>query len=71
MISLDVLLDMVATEAIEGGSRDHYFDEFRNREYIPPEPERYVQPKTESKLPPIKFNLELIKNPDGSYEWVE
>ena len=69
MISIDVLLDMVATEAIEGGSRDHYFDEFRNREYVP-EP-RYIQPETKTKLPPIKFDLELIRGSNGSLYWVE
>jgi len=69
MISLDVLLDMIATEAIGGESRDHYFDEFRNREYVP-EP-RYMQPETKTKLPPIKFDLELIRELDGSLYWVE
>lgn len=67
--SIKVLLDIVATETIEGGSRDHYFDEFRNREYIPPEPERYTQSKTE--LPPIRIDLELLERPDGSLYWVE
>ncbi|MHA1491302.1 MAG: hypothetical protein ACTSRI_16830 [Promethearchaeota archaeon] len=61
---------MIATEAVEGGARDHYFDEYRNREFIPPKP-RIEQSLTETKLPPIEYNLELIKNPDGSYEWVE
>lgn len=69
MSGLKILMDMIATEAVEGGARDHYFDEFRNREYIPPEPETYSQSKT--RLPPIRFNLELIKKPNGSYQWVE
>ncbi len=28
-------------------------------------------PSTAYDLPPIKFNLELIENPDGTYTWVE
>lgn len=66
--SIKVLLDMVYAEAIEG-LRDHYFDEARNRSYIHLEPEIYAKPQ--SNLSPIKFDLELIQNPDGSLEWVE
>ena len=70
MISRKCLLDIIATEVIEGWARDHYFDEFRNRDYILPEPERR-ETSNYPKLPPIRISLELIKNPDGSYEWVE
>ena len=66
MISLQTLLDMVATEGIEGGARDHYFDTERNREFVPEEPERTYPPHR-----PIRYGLELIEKPDGSYEWVE
>lgn len=60
---------MLATEVLEGGSRDHYFDEYRNRGYLPPEPERDARPVVE--LPPIDFRLELIRRSDGTLEWVE
>ena len=69
MISLNLMLDMIATDAVEGGPRDHYFDESRNREYMPPEPERCRQP--ESELPPMRCDLQRVKRPDGSYEWVD
>lgn len=69
MINLKSLLDMVATEALEGGSRDHYFDEFRNPGYHAPK--IYPLKKTETNLQPIKFDLELIKKQDNTYEWVE
>ena len=70
MISMNSLLDMVATEAVEGVSRDHYFDEFRNREFIPSEPPSRRK-ETKTNLPPIRFGLKLIEQPDGSYDWVE
>ena len=70
MIGLKALVDMVLTESIEGCSRDYFFDEAINREYISPyKPSEQYTPKT--KLPPIKYRLELIENPDGTLEWVE
>ncbi|MEK6809581.1 MAG: hypothetical protein AABY40_02830 [Nanoarchaeota archaeon] len=75
MHSIDSLLKIVAAEAVEGGLKDHYFDESRNREFIPPGPispeSRDRQPKYEPKLPSLRYTLELIKQPDGSYDWVE
>jgi len=70
MHSIKQLLDMIATEAIEGGAQDHCFDEFRNKDFVPPKRE-YEPPRIGPKLPPIVFKLELIKKSDGSYEWVE
>lgn len=70
MISIDTLLDMIATEAVEACARYHYFDESRNRGLVPPE-HRYKQPEDKTKLPYIRFDLELLKLPDGSYKWVE
>ena len=69
MLSLKTLLNMVATEGIEGGPTDHYFDEWRNREFIPLEPERGAYPRRD--LPTIRFGLELIQMPDGSLDWVD
>jgi hypothetical protein len=67
MISINNLLDMIATEAIEGqGPEEHHFDESKNKPYRPLEILGVVP-----KLPPIIYNLELIKKADGSYEWVE
>jgi len=57
MNGVEDLVDIVMTEAVEGDSQNHYFDEYRNR--------------PEKKLPPFIFNLELIKKPNGSYEWLE
>mgnify|MGYP001561558238 CR=1 FL=1 len=58
---------MVCTEAIENrGSSEHYFDEARNKEFVPPEAERYVSDKP--KLPPIRYPLELIKRQNGTLE---
>jgi len=45
---------MVATEAIEGRPREHFFDEFRNRAYIPPE-ERCIQPVIKADIPKHKY----------------
>lgn len=57
MNGVEDLVDIVMTEAVEGDSQNHYFDEYRNR--------------PEKKLPSFIFNLELIKKPNGSYEWLE
>lgn len=61
MNSIESLLGMVATDALEGGPREHYFDEFKDPNYIFSEPEQhepYEQIKTD--LPPIRIDLELI-----------
>ena len=70
MHSIESLWGMIATEAVEGESRNHYFDEYRNREFILPEL-RCEQSQQETKLPPLRYYLEFIKQPDGSYDWVE
>jgi len=70
MHSIKELLGMIATEVIEGRAEDHCFDEFRNKDFVPPKRE-YEPPKIKSIQKPIQFNLELIKKADGSYEWVE
>ena len=58
---------MIATEAVEGVSRDHYFDEFRNREFIPPEPKRHIQQTTTSLE---KYDIGLIRDPKtGNLRW--
>lgn len=76
MIGLNILLDMVATEALEGGATEHYFDEARNSKFIPPQPlygqsSQLSQGSKDNDLPPINYTLQLIKNPDGSLHWIE
>ncbi|MDD5133409.1 MAG: hypothetical protein PHD81_01170 [Candidatus Nanoarchaeia archaeon] len=70
MWSIDALLNSIATDAVEEGSRDHFYDEASNREFIPENPERYKTDK-KSNLPPINFDLELIRGSDGHLYWVE
>jgi hypothetical protein len=64
---LEQLLDMAATESIEGPSmpEDHPDEAeviYHNK------PEQY-QPI--ANLPSIRYDLELVKKKDGSLEWVE
>ncbi len=58
MISAKVLLDIVATEALE--IKPSSFHEYR-----------HMQSESKTNLPPIRYNLELIRQPDGSLKWVE
>ena len=67
MISIDDLFNMIATDAVEGGSRVHYFDERNN---ITPKTV-YEQSEAEKQSPPMKFRLEVVRQPDGTYELVE
>jgi hypothetical protein len=62
MISMDNLLNMVATEAIEGWVDEH------GRAIIP---ERREPTPEEKRLKPIRYDLELIEQPNGSYKWIE
>jgi len=57
MVSIEDLEGIILTEALEGPTLES-----------PPLPETSLE---EKKLPPINYTLELIKYPDGSYEWVE
>jgi hypothetical protein len=75
MASIEALLGMVATEAVEGRSTDHYFDETKDPDYGKP---NYIRerpynavPQNSPKLPPIRFDLELVEMPDGSLKWVD
>jgi hypothetical protein len=68
MNSINSIIDMILTEAIEGISREHYFDEYRNREFI--RETKYEQHKDKTKLPPIKYKLELIQKGEIFY-WAE
>ena len=58
MIGINSLLDMICTEAIEGG------DIMTNH----PAPESHHPSPA---LPPINYALELIEGPDGTYVWME
>ncbi len=59
MIGVKSHLDMIATEAIEE-------DAIGRLEDLPHE----STPVTNN-LPAIRYNLEIIKNPDGTYSWFE
>ncbi len=63
------IIDMICTEAIEGISREHYFDEFRNHEFID-SGTKYEQPKNKTEVSPITYKLELIQEEDSQY-WIE
>jgi hypothetical protein len=79
MISLKSLVDMVCTEAVEnrGVPDEHHFDETRDphasarnlQKLSPP----YVAPgaRPADDLPPIQFDLELMRREDGSLYWIE
>jgi len=66
MIQLDNLLDMVCNEAICAGLPEYPYCEIPEGEI----PESYAG-RDRDDLPPIRFNLELIENPDGSLVWLE
>jgi hypothetical protein len=70
MNSVEDLLGMIATESVEGTESEHYFTEDRNSEVYPIE-KRYNQHKEGTNIPPIKFNFEIIRGPDGSYKELE
>lgn len=61
MISMDSLLGMIWTEGVIGEVEDSC-----GVPLGPAEHSRKIP-----KLPPIRYDLELIELPDGSYEWVE
>jgi hypothetical protein len=63
MHSVETLLRMVCTEAAEGPEY-HLCD----RNYRPP---HYRSDEVNDHLPPIRFDLELVRNPAGSVDWVE
>ncbi len=69
MHSIDDLLNMIATESFDGGSRDHFFDE----RYIRDEPiaisRAYGRPA--SNEPILDYRLEVIIGPDGLSYWKE
>jgi len=55
---------MIYTEAITGISEDHYFDEYKNREFIPPEHEKNIS--TTSLKP---YDIGLIRDENGNLRW--
>ena len=59
MISIDKLLDMVATEALEESPVQTA------------ESEMDVKLKREAGASSFQFSLELIRYADGSYRWIE
>ena len=69
MIGLQKLLDMSATEAIQGGeeAESPRFGETPN----PPQITCFEDRTRSSHLPLTQYNLELLKRPDGSLYWEE
>lgn len=71
MISIKNLLDMIYTEAATGedlSCRDY----IRNPEDLPRDVPSIEHPKKYNEnLPPIYYPTELIKNKDGTYQWVD
>jgi len=70
MHSIESLMGMIATDAIERGGEPeiHHADESKNKQH--PYLEKTLS-KKKSTLPPIRYHTELIQNPDGSYEWID
>ena len=71
MLREDDLMGMIASETVDGDSS------FGCHDYghvdTNPQPvyeDRSLTPSEEA-LPPIRYNLELIRHPDGRLEWVE
>jgi len=68
MMSLKSLLGCVATDAIPGGRMpDNHYDESKNEPVEEVPYRRGGQPSG----PVMRFDLELIENPDGTQEWVK
>ena len=63
MISQRVMLDIIATEAIEGVA------ESRLEEGITHRYEHHQRVNDES--PTMPYDLQLVKHPDGRYEWID
>jgi hypothetical protein len=59
MIAFKDLLDIVATEALEGPKDVERKPDVLRCEY------------RRTDVPPIRYNLELIRKPDGTLYWVE
>jgi hypothetical protein len=66
MNSIDGLMDMILTENLEANINNTPVSTA-----IVPVNNPQVQAKSNSALLPIKYNLELIRSPDGSYTWAE
>ena len=56
------LLNMVATEAIEGGDPRHYFDELNRPASIP-------RHRLKCPGPEVKYDLRLVRDKDGALKW--
>jgi len=80
MISLDMLMDIICTEAIEhgglqevpdraDGTVEHYHSLKRNAR-ADGELDNGEQ-RTTASMPPIQYDLELIESDDGTIKWVE
>ena len=75
MNSIKDILNMVFTEAVEGnyGANNHYFDEFRNREFIKTKSITSENPagthkSANTSLKP--YDVGLVKNPvTGEIHW--
>jgi hypothetical protein len=78
MISLDNLLDIICTEAIEHGGLQEVPDRVDGTIEYYHSPKRNARGGYENgelrgagTLPPIRYDLELIELTDGKLRWVE
>jgi hypothetical protein len=69
MNSLKTLIDMIATEAIEGFFGGCPSGECGDSNYVHPKREDGMP--YDSDLPPFQFDAELVIRPEGHYEWVD
>ena len=73
MNSIKDIINMIYTEAMGGGFGDHYFDEFRNREFIKTKSITSENPAGTHKSANISlkpYNIGLVKNPvTGEIHW--
>jgi hypothetical protein len=70
MLSIESIMGMIATDAIEsGGEGDRYKGNCHDEILKPASYDTGI--RGEVNLPPIQYDLELIQHPDGTYTWVE
>jgi len=60
MLTLDTLLDIICTEAIEGDPEDVGRTSYEDS-----------RKSSENDLPSFQYNLELIKTPEGRCYWAD
>jgi len=71
MNSIEDILGMIMTEAAEGGDIGVCVDYERSLSYVGRERRVVERDAKRNKIEAIHYNLELIKNPDGTYTWID